>query len=427
MDSEGEVSNHAPLWSLSISNPAEIHGTALRSKWPRSNCVRVLVFDNYVDRGLAMFDYHVQPLRRPCMVALHGHYLEIGSMQRTPEPEMVSDVLYLCRARRVGVPMLHADRNISREHARRVAGVEETDVLLTVASEALGARTLCDFTRSMTPQLLTAMPNLKVNHSSGILCTVDVPHPSHPTQVSLWPRASSSSKEAAPSKAAANPLPPTSSPAEARQVMDSSAAATLAGGHRELPRSGYLEVPFFDSLPVQLAASDLVVARSGALMCGEILAAAVPSVLLPAKVSEDGHEYFNAVSMDAIGAAIIAPMVRRMGLPGTGPEILEDEEEDEEDVDEEEVERMQAAKRISDTKDLLIELLSDSGRRAKMTACARKHRGQDAAEIVARALVAIAAEPGNEDVAVLRPFVEAGARSNGHEGAMEAPVGAAAS
>lgn len=302
-------------------------------------------------------------------------------------------------------------------------------MLLTVASHALDARTLCDFMRTTAPMLLTAMPNLNIHHSSGMFCTVDVPHTSHPTQVSHRPCASRSSKEAAPTKLPANALPPASSPAEASLAIDSSTAAGLAEGHSGLPRSGYLEVPFFDSLPTQLAASDLVVAHSSALMCGEILAAAVPSVLLPAKVSEDGHEYFNAVSMDATGAAIIAPMVRPMGLLGTGPEIVRDEDEGEDDMDEEEVERMQAAKRISDTEDLLIELLSNSGRRAKMAACARKHRGQDAAEVVARALVAIAADPGNDDVAVLRPFVEAGQSSDGDKGTTKAlaPAGTAAS
>lgn len=67
----------------------------------------------------------------------------------------------------------------------------------------------------------------------------------------------------------------------------------------------YLETTFFDNMAVQLAGSDLVLSRAGALTCAEMLHTGVPSVLWPLATSADGHQLKNAQAMVNLGASVL--------------------------------------------------------------------------------------------------------------------------
>eukprot|EP00892_Ulva_mutabilis_P009851 jgi/Ulvmu1/7238/UM035_0025.1 len=67
----------------------------------------------------------------------------------------------------------------------------------------------------------------------------------------------------------------------------------------------YHETDFFQDMAGQFAASDLVLARSGALTCAELLMTGVPSVLWPLVPSADDHQQKNAEAMHHRGASVL--------------------------------------------------------------------------------------------------------------------------
>jgi UDP-N-acetylglucosamine--N-acetylmuramyl-(pentapeptide) pyrophosphoryl-undecaprenol N-acetylglucosamine transferase len=68
---------------------------------------------------------------------------------------------------------------------------------------------------------------------------------------------------------------------------------------------GHKVLNYFDDMPNLLAASDLVVGRSGAVSVAEYAAASVPSICMPYPYHKDRHQYFNASKLVETGAAVI--------------------------------------------------------------------------------------------------------------------------
>ena len=62
---------------------------------------------------------------------------------------------------------------------------------------------------------------------------------------------------------------------------------------------------YWDDMANLLAASDLVIGRSGAVSVAEYAAAAVPSICMPYPYHRDMHQYLNAGKLVEVGAAII--------------------------------------------------------------------------------------------------------------------------
>lgn len=62
--------------------------------------------------------------------------------------------------------------------------------------------------------------------------------------------------------------------------------------------------PFFDDMPAQMAKAHLIIARSGALTVTEIMAAGLPSVLIPLGCSRDGDQLTNAQYCQEANAAV---------------------------------------------------------------------------------------------------------------------------
>lgn len=65
--------------------------------------------------------------------------------------------------------------------------------------------------------------------------------------------------------------------------------------------------PFFSDLPARIAASHLVVARSGASTVAELAVIGRPSILVPLPGSLDQDQAANAATLSAIGAAAVIP------------------------------------------------------------------------------------------------------------------------
>ena len=64
---------------------------------------------------------------------------------------------------------------------------------------------------------------------------------------------------------------------------------------------------YVDRMELFYAACDLVLARSGALTCSELLCTATPAVLVPSIHVAEDHQTKNARSMERIGAAMFVP------------------------------------------------------------------------------------------------------------------------
>lgn len=103
--------------------------------------------------------------------------------------------------------------------------------------------------------------------------------------------------------------------------------------------------PYIDRMGDVLAACDLVVSRAGASSLSEIATLGVPAVLVPYPHARGDHQTLNAKSVVACGAAELVP--------------------------DDQVEDVSFA-------DLVVELLTDPGRRATMSAASTKLSGSDA-------------------------------------------------
>ena len=69
----------------------------------------------------------------------------------------------------------------------------------------------------------------------------------------------------------------------------------------------YQALEYDDDMPTALAAADLVVCRSGASTSFELLAAGLPSILIPSPFVTADHQTANARHMERAGAAVVVP------------------------------------------------------------------------------------------------------------------------
>jgi UDP-N-acetylglucosamine--N-acetylmuramyl-(pentapeptide) pyrophosphoryl-undecaprenol N-acetylglucosamine transferase len=131
------------------------------------------------------------------------------------------------------------------------------------------------------------------------------------------------------------------------------AAALAASGVRGTVRA------FFDDVADCYAAADLVVARAGATTIAELQAVGRPSVLVPYPYATEDHQTKNAAAMEDAGASVLVPDGEMTGA------------------------------RLGR---LARELLSDRARLTRMSDKARSLARPDAADRVARAVLAASGE-----------------------------------
>lgn len=65
--------------------------------------------------------------------------------------------------------------------------------------------------------------------------------------------------------------------------------------------------PFFDDIEEHLSRAHYIIARAGASSVSEIMAMALPSLLVPLAIAMDDHQNFNAKPLKNLGAADILP------------------------------------------------------------------------------------------------------------------------
>ena len=77
----------------------------------------------------------------------------------------------------------------------------------------------------------------------------------------------------------------------------------------------YEAVEYDDDMPTSLAAADVVVCRSGASTSFELLAAGLPSMLVPSPFVTADHQTANARHLERAGAAVVVPDAELDGGP----------------------------------------------------------------------------------------------------------------
>jgi UDP-N-acetylglucosamine--N-acetylmuramyl-(pentapeptide) pyrophosphoryl-undecaprenol N-acetylglucosamine transferase len=119
-------------------------------------------------------------------------------------------------------------------------------------------------------------------------------------------------------------------------------------------RISYIPVEYYDDMPNLYAAADLIVGRSGAVSVAEYAAAAKPCICIPYPYHKDNHQFLNAEQLTRHGAAVVA--AQDLKNPARFVECLEK---------------------------LLLELMSDDTRRAKMAQAAARCAKTNAARMIA--------------------------------------------
>lgn len=78
------------------------------------------------------------------------------------------------------------------------------------------------------------------------------------------------------------------------------------GAKNDLPKSrpGYFPIPYLEKVELAYAAADLLVARSGAATCQEVLAFGLPAIFVPLPHG-NGEQALNAAPLVKIGAATV--------------------------------------------------------------------------------------------------------------------------
>jgi UDP-N-acetylglucosamine--N-acetylmuramyl-(pentapeptide) pyrophosphoryl-undecaprenol N-acetylglucosamine transferase len=79
-------------------------------------------------------------------------------------------------------------------------------------------------------------------------------------------------------------------------------------------------VPFIENMPEAIAAADLVVGRSGASAVSEICAIGRASLLVPYPHAASDHQWHNAKSLEAAGAAL-AVRANQVSVQGLARDI----------------------------------------------------------------------------------------------------------
>jgi UDP-N-acetylglucosamine--N-acetylmuramyl-(pentapeptide) pyrophosphoryl-undecaprenol N-acetylglucosamine transferase len=65
--------------------------------------------------------------------------------------------------------------------------------------------------------------------------------------------------------------------------------------------------PYISDMPMALAAADIAVSRSGAMMLAELCAWGIPAILVPFPHAAANHQHHNAVALADAGAAVLIP------------------------------------------------------------------------------------------------------------------------
>jgi UDP-N-acetylglucosamine--N-acetylmuramyl-(pentapeptide) pyrophosphoryl-undecaprenol N-acetylglucosamine transferase len=128
-------------------------------------------------------------------------------------------------------------------------------------------------------------------------------------------------------------------------------------GYKQLDSARVRVVPYLSPVSEAYAVADLAVARGGTMTLAELMAWGIPAIVVPLPTAAANHQELNAVALDQAGAAVHLPQAR---LTGAG---------------------------LGDT---VSSLLGDASRRKAIVQAAARRARPNAAEEIARRVIAIA-------------------------------------
>jgi len=199
-----------------------------------------------------------------------------------------ADALLRAKTHRIhGNPVRQSLRSITRQDARRKARFwfsmacgggykgqlregEKNDVVLLILGGSLGASAINRAAARAIPELLARHENLWV----------------------VWQTGADGHERAVAAVAE-------------KFAEKSNVRCTVDGRACKFPRLSV--VPFIDEMDAAYGASDLVVARAGAITCAELVATATPAILVPSPNVAEDHQTKNANALAQFGCAAVLP------------------------------------------------------------------------------------------------------------------------
>lgn len=130
-------------------------------------------------------------------------------------------------------------------------------------------------------------------------------------------------------------------------------------GYKALDGDRVRVVPYLSPMSDAYAVADLAVVRGGTMTLAELLAWKIPAIVVPLPSAAANHQELNAVALEQAGAAVHLPQSR---LAGTT------------------------------LRDTVVSLLGDPARRQALVQAAAVRARPDAADVIARRVIAIADE-----------------------------------
>lgn len=128
-------------------------------------------------------------------------------------------------------------------------------------------------------------------------------------------------------------------------------------GFKQLDSARVRVVPYLSPVSEAYAVADLAVARGGTMTLAELMAWGIPAIVVPLPTAAANHQELNAVALEQAGAAVHLPQARLTGAS------------------------------LGDT---VASLLGDASRREAIVQAAARRARPDAAEEIARRVIAIA-------------------------------------
>ena len=291
--------------------------------------------------------------------------------------------------------MMSESESASKQDARSAIGVPQDAVLLSVASRNVGTPALYRLVHKLAPKLLQEVPHLHIHHETGAYGSVldaSASNDASDTEEMSDVEAVTRSLQTPKPQFVAPRAAPTSSKRGKQSteddVSEQHSAPVVQTDDPHMVSHRYQEVLAFEQRQLQLAASDVVLTRASALACAEAMNAGAATVLLPERLADDSHQYFNAVAMDASGSGAVAPAI-------VTP--LDDERDAKEKAETAERKERKMA-------EFMMGLLADAGKRQELAAAAQKAARPDAARVAAQAILELAAEPRSSSIASLEPY-----------------------
>lgn len=152
----------------------------------------------------------------------------------------------------VGTPVRQVGHGLSREDARQILGIGKNELYLISFGGSLGAEALNRICMTLMRKYCNGKRSIKHLHGTGIAYYTP-----------------------------------------------------LKDANRDILGERLRITPYIHNIQIHMKAADLALTRSGAITIEELKRANTPSVLIPSPNVTDNHQYFNALSREKTGGALL--------------------------------------------------------------------------------------------------------------------------